>query len=88
MTVGDLFFIAMHKKLLMIWSNASLNWKQSVTGFVNAARENKAMMDKEEILQWAKMVGEYRLPDIIERFERYKKTISEKKREALEERAN
>lgn len=46
------------------------------------------MMDKEEILQWAKMVGEYRLPDIIERFERYKKTITKKKREALEERAN
>jgi hypothetical protein len=51
-------------------------------------KEDKAMMDKEEILQWAKMVGEYRLPDIIERFERYKKAITEKKREALEEKAN
>ena len=45
-------------------------------------------MDKKELLKWAKMVGECRLPDIIERFERYKKTITEKKREALEERAN
>ena len=51
-------------------------------------KEDKAMMDKEEILQWAKMVGEYRLPNIIERFERYKKAITEKKREALEEKAN
>ena len=51
-------------------------------------KEDKAMMDKEEILQWAKIVGEYRLPDIIERFERYKKAITEKKREALEKKAN